>query len=418
MRTIALWLSLGLVFVIPWENDIRIAGLGSLARAVGLLATAFWVGTVLVRGQLRRPTPFHAAVFLFVLWNAASIFWTRFPVDSFDRIETYVQLFVLTLLLWDLYLTPRAMRFGMQAYVLGGVVAVVYTVINYFSGAGYRGGARFSVSGLNPNNMGVMLALGIPLAWYLATSSNWGRNPLVLRIISYAYIPGAVLAILLSASRTSLVAAVPGFLYILLSFTRLRLFTRILVFIGLAYALFALQPLVPETSFERLSETGSSISSGDLTGRVDIWQDGLNMFVEQPIWGVGSGVFRQTGELNKPPHNVFLSVLVEGGIIGMVLFVLAMLLVVRQIVRHDTWWDRSLWLTLFLIWAAGAFTLNWEYRKVTWLIFSFVVCSANLYRPERHHTTASAVVTPHALANGRYLDRSMQRHGSIDAASQ
>lgn len=382
MRTISFGLSLALIFIIPWENDITVGGLGSLARAVGILATLFWIATVFVRGRMRLPTPFHIAVCLFALWVTASLLWTQHPSATFDRAETYIQLFVLTLLLWDLCTTTKELQMVLQAYVLGGCVASVYTLFNYFAGVGYRGGTRFAVSGQNPNNMGVMLALGIPMAWYLATTIDWKRGTALLRAINYAYIPGALMAILLTASRTSLIATIPGFIYILMSFTRLRLFTRIIVFVGLAYALFAMQPLIPETSIERLSETGSSISSGDLTGRVDIWDEGVEFFLESPVIGIGAGTFREWSSHHQPAHNVFLSILAETGIVGMLLFLMVLLLVVWQMPRYKSWWERGLWLILLVVWSAGAIALNWEYRKVTWLILCLVVCSANVIEPE------------------------------------
>ena len=35
MRTVAYWLSLILIFVIPWENAILFEGVGTASRAVG-----------------------------------------------------------------------------------------------------------------------------------------------------------------------------------------------------------------------------------------------------------------------------------------------------------------------------------------------------------------------------------------------
>ncbi len=50
MRTVAYWLSLILIFVIPWENVIVIEGLGTVSRVTGLLVAAFCVATVVITG--------------------------------------------------------------------------------------------------------------------------------------------------------------------------------------------------------------------------------------------------------------------------------------------------------------------------------------------------------------------------------
>ena len=377
MRTIALFLSLGLLFAIPWENSIVIGGLGSAARLIGLAATAFWLGMVLIKGGFRRIRPIHVAIFLFFTWNIASYFWSRNPERTLVRVQTYLQLFIFILLLWDLYATPKAVRAAMQAYILGGYVTIAGTLLNYFSATGFRGGVRFAASGFDPNDMAMLLTMGIPMAWYLAVSAGENRSSHLLRIVNYLYIPGAILANLLAASRTSFVAILVAGIFILFSFTRLRLLARIILFAGLVYMLIALQPLIPETSIQRLSTTRSSIAAGDLTGRTRIWRAGYRIFTQNPVGGIGSGAFRSTIELDKAPHNVYVAILTETGLVGILLFGFILLTIVQQILRHPTWWERGVWLTLLAIWLIGSITLNWEYRKITWLLFSLIICSAN-----------------------------------------
>jgi len=76
MRDIAFWLSLALVFTIPWENVIFLERLGTVSRATGLVVAAFWIATVVVTGRLRKLRPFHLAIYLFVLWNVVSVLWS------------------------------------------------------------------------------------------------------------------------------------------------------------------------------------------------------------------------------------------------------------------------------------------------------------------------------------------------------
>ncbi|MCB9157828.1 MAG: O-antigen ligase family protein [Caldilineaceae bacterium] len=378
MRKIAFWLSLAFIFSIPWENSVVLPGLGSIARIIGLLATASWMGKVLIKGELRRPHLFHLAMFAYIAWNAATIFWSIKPDNTFNRIETYIQLFIFSLLIWDLLDNRESLDDGLQMYILGGGVAIVSTIFNYFAGVGVRGGIRYAASGFDPNDMGITLAIGMPMAWYLATSSRERTLGWLLRLINYAYIPGAVMAILLAASRTSLIATAPASLYVLMTFSRLRLMTRIIVFSILIYALFIIQPLIPESSFQRLSQTGDSIASGNLTGRVDIWREGYQVFAAHPLNGVGSGTFRDAIDKKKAPHNVFVALSTETGLIGITLIGLILLVVIQQIWRHPSWTERLLWTSILSIWFLGAITLNWEYRKPTWLLFLLIVCSANV----------------------------------------
>ncbi|MEZ4706076.1 MAG: O-antigen ligase family protein [Caldilineaceae bacterium] len=391
MRKIAFWLSLAFIFSIPWENSVVLPGLGSIARIIGLLATASWMGKVLIKGELRRPHLFHLIMFIYVAWNAATIFWSIKPDNTFNRIETYLQLFIFALLIWDLFDTREALDDGIQMYILGGGVAIVSTIFNYFAGVGVRGGIRYAASGFDPNDMGITLAIGMPMAWYLATSSRERTMGWLLRLLNYAYIPGSVMAILLAASRTSLLATAPAALYILLTFSRLRLVTRVFVLSILVYALFAIQPYIPESSFQRLSQTGDSIASGNLTGRVDIWREGYQVFAAHPLNGVGSGTFRDAIDKKKAPHNVFVAISTETGLIGITLIALVLAIVAHQIGRHLLWTERMLWASSLLIWFLGAITLNWEYRKPTWLLFFLIVCSAHVLVKQQQTPKAAPV---------------------------
>jgi len=376
MRTLAFWLSLILIFVIAWENMILFEGLGTASKATGLLVAAFWVVTVVVTGRLRKPRPFHLAVYLFVLWNVVSVFWSVDVAKTVTSILTYFQLAGLVFVLWDLYTSPAALKAGLQAYVLGAYVSIGSTVVNYLTAkeATYL---RYAATGFNPNDIGLMLALGIPVAWHLAISGSNSKKIHGLRLVNYAYIPAAILAILLTASRGTLVAALPAFLFVLGSLTRLNPFLRVLILAALISALFALQPLVPQSSLQRLATTGTSITEGDIGDRVDIWREGLAVFSEHPLLGIGSGAFRTAVKSGMVAHSVFLSVLVEVGMIGFILFVIILAIAAYQAMHQPKWLFRF-WLTVLLVWAIGASVHTWEHRKPTWLFLSLVIVSAGL----------------------------------------
>lgn len=374
MRRLTLYLSLLLIFTIPLEGSIAIAGVGTLTRLIGFVFTGLWVLTAFYTGQVRRPHLFHLALFIFLLWNMASIFWTIDSNRTAVRVETYFQLFLLSLIIWDLYLTPKALRAGMQAYIFGAYVTVSIIVLDFLTREAVNG--RYG-TGNDFNEVSLTLALGLPFAWYLAISNAPDKDNNRLRVLNFAYIPIALFGILLSASRGSLLATIPAFLFIIFSMSKLKTFQRVLVFSVIVASVFTLHSFVPETSIARLSETGSSISEGNLTGRGDIWKQGLAVFVNNPLLGVGSGAFRESIELGKAPHNVFVSILVDVGIVGILLFGVIIAIVVWQALIQPKLESR-LWLSLMLVWGIGVMALTWEHRKMTWLLFTFVVVSANL----------------------------------------
>ena len=376
MRSIALALSLVFIFLVPWEGMVRLP-LGTFARFTGTILGAFWLGTVLVTGRLRKLGPFQVMVCLFVLWNILSVFWSENPNRSFAHSRTWAQMFLLVVILWDLYTTRASLLAGLQAYILGAYVAVGSAVYNYFTGkVYYTNYQRFSAGETNPDGFGFIMALGIPVAWYLAGSINNHGVGRFLRFVNYVYIPAALLGIALSGTRTALIASVVGMAFGLASLTRLRLIARIAIFILLSSIILFLLPHVQTLkSFQRLSTTGAELTSGDLNNRTNNWSEGLAAFAERPLLGVGSNMYRSINSLGKVGHNSFVSVLVELGLIGFILFSIILGIAFVHAWRQPKW-QSWFWLTVLTVWSIGAFTLTWESRKSTWVFLSFAVVSA------------------------------------------
>lgn len=376
MRKVAYWLLLVLIFTIPCENILELAGFGTISQPIGLLVAGFWSVTAVYSGNIRKPNPIHLVILLFVLWNIVSIFWSIDANATAARLQTYILLFGLVYIVWDLFSTPKALEAGLQAYVLGAWVSIGSLILNFLADnrVGY---ARFTGAGFGEGNLGITLALGIPIAWYLATSVNKNRLVRWLTIPNFLYVPAALFAIVLTASRGSIIAVIPGLIFILASFQRLRVSIRVLVFIALLTSLFLLQPLVPVESFQRLATADDSIAEGDLNGRVAIWEAGIVAFGEHPFLGVGSNAFRLATDIGKMAHNSYLSVLVETGIPGFILFAITWMLAFTFALRHPKHAKRF-WLALLVVLAVGIFSLNWAHRKQTWLIPSLVTASAAL----------------------------------------
>ena len=410
MRKIAFLLSLMLIFIIPWEGVVRLP-IGTLAKAIGLGVGAFWLATVVATGQVRKPTPYHLMVFLFVIWNAVSVFWSANPTRTLGHVMTWIQLFLLIYILWDLYTTREALFAGLQAYILGAYVAFGSAVYNYFTGnVFYTNDQRFSSGDTNPDGFGFILALGVPVAWYLASLASTERASRFWRLVNYAYIPAAFFGIALSGTRTALIASIIGTAFGLALLTRLRLVARLAIFIIIASAILILLPQVQTLkSFQRLGTTGTELTEGDLNNRTNNWREGLTSFMEHPLLGVGGNMYRSVNNFakdnsGKVGHNSYLSVLVELGLIGFLLFGLILINVLMQ-ARRQPKWEAWFWLTVLAVWGTGAFTLTWETRKSTWLFLTFVIVSAALssQRYEATELVRNPENESQAIAQGRKL---------------
>src|SRR5688572_16792635 len=190
-----LWL---FVFSVPWEETVTFFILGSLSKLFGMAAVGSGLVTIMATGRLRRPGAVLWWTGAFVAVAMASLVWADAP-ESTGRVITYVQLAALVLVLWEFADSPERVHGLMNAYWLGAFVSVADLIRSFLSGEQFET-ARFSGGNLNPNDLGLTLALGIPFAWHTVLQRTGWR-----RALAVSYIPASMFAILLTGSRGSLV---------------------------------------------------------------------------------------------------------------------------------------------------------------------------------------------------------------------
>jgi len=369
VRKITFWLSLILIFIIPWEDSLSIMSVGSLTRVIGLIAAGFWFMTILTEGQFRKPHLFHAFVLFFILWNVVGYIWSMDTDRTLERIKTYGQIFILMLILWETLKKPTDLIAGLQAYIFGAFVLIASTLSNYLNGTvaeNYE--VRYSATGVNAVDLALLLLLGIPLAWHLIQIADKKKNRILI-LLNFSYIPLALFSILLTASRTSLFAIVPAVIYMVWP-KRLDFGRVIIIPVFLLISILVLRAILPSGVIERLASTSVSISSTDFGGRVNLWVETIAIFLRHPLIGIGSGTLFTT--IGSESHQTFLSILAETGLIGFVLFACILAIVVNQAVRLPKGYS-GLWLAVFFVWTIGVLSLTFEFRKATWLFLSFVI---------------------------------------------
>jgi O-antigen ligase len=372
MRKITYWLTLVLIFIVPWEDSLSITAIGSLTRLTGLVVAGCWFLTILTEGRFRKPHLFHAFVLFFFLWNIVSYIWSIDIDRTFERIKTYLQIFLLMLIIWELFKEPADLIAGLQAYILGAYVCIASSIGNYLSGTiaeNYE--VRYSATGVNAVDLSLLLLLGIPLAWHLSLLANRKKNR-ILKIINFAYIPFAIFTVLLTASRTSLFAVVPAIIFILWP-KRFNIGRFILISIFLGVSIMIIRVILPAGIIERLATTSTSISSADFGGRVNLWKEAITLFLGHPLVGSGAGILFTT--IGSEAHQTFLSILAETGLIGFLLFTCILAIVINQAAGLPKGYS-GLWFSVFFIWVIGVLSLTWEAMKPTWLFMSFVIIEA------------------------------------------
>lgn len=297
-----------------------------------LLIIATLLGAMINKGGLQR-TP-HLGWILAIgvytylaLWNCALRFGLDAPVTQANPYLSDWKNYVLLMLVY--VAAYNAVRTEAQVRVLvtisiGVLLFMVQRELNSFvAGSSFSYGSRangpFWVVGMNANHFGAFVAHFGALALGMALME---KHPVRRAFYAAAFV-GSLYPLLFSYSRGAYVA-------VLAAMTVYGL-TRHRWMLGLV-AVFAIvwQGVLPESVVERITMTTEG-EEGELeasaAGRVEVWEHARTLFLQSPIFGIGLNGFMtaRAGETLTDPHNYYLKVAAEQGVVGVALL-LGMLL--------------------------------------------------------------------------------------------
>ena len=365
------------VFSIPWEKSIEVPGFATLSHVLGILAFLTAAVAALRRGSVRPPNLALLLAVCFVLWAGLTWFWSVDRSATIARAATFAELVAMVWLIWESCRDFPRQRQLMQAYVWGAVAAAISTYIRFFQGR-QTYWRRYAATGFDPNDCGLILALSVPLALYLTlrAGSSW------MRAAYRAAILLVLGGLLLTASRTALIAAFLAFGFSFWTWRQANLSQRVASLLLALFLILGLYGFAPAPSRERLATLPNELTHGTLHNRTRIWKAGIKVLRHHPVFGIGVGAYPEAvrptlGTPGVPghqyvAHNTFLSVLVESGAVGFGLYAL-MLGVLAVFIWTLPPAERALWAMMLLIWAVGVSTLTWEQYKPSWLIVALIM---------------------------------------------
>jgi O-antigen ligase len=274
--------------------------------------------------------------------------------------------------------TQKRVRVAMSVFVACAAILALHGIEQAKTGMGWTGiplgeGGRIQYVGIfnDPNDLGLLFAATLPMAMFLGRKGAGAMRLVWL---------GAALLLLYGTYLTNSRGAMLAVLIIAGCYIWYRkgiVLAGILGIIGL-------------TAMKLLSSRMEELDAGEesAAGRVDAWYAGLEMFRDNPAFGVGAGNFTEYNELTA--HNSFVLVLAETGFIGFVLWLAfvgygfwMMLTILRHqrpadtdpVVEADWVMEKQIALTLLLSLCglfSAAFFLSRSYMVVLYLIAAMV----------------------------------------------
>jgi O-antigen ligase len=356
------------IFSLPWEVVGAVGGVAIVARLTGALALGVVLIVVAITGQFRRLHLLHIAALLFVIWAALDLLIFNSSSRLPHKFWTFVQLCLVVWMIWELARSWQRQLGLLLAYVFGAYVAAFDTILLYRREAGAL--RRFTAGGTDPNDLAMTLALALPMAWFLGMRH---RQPLV-RWICRAYLPFGVLAIGLTGSRGGLLTTIVALMIVPLTMGKLTPGRLVMAIVILAASAGVAVAYIPHTIVERLSTTGAEVEDANFGNRFRVWVAGVHAFSRRPMTGYGTtgfvpAVSGELGSHTNVAHNTYLSVLVEQGIVGLILYLMMFVAVYRSILLLPKL-ERRFALTLLATLMIAILPLTWEDRKPVWFILA------------------------------------------------
>ena len=325
-------LSLGVfALVVPFDvvsviGKARGAGT-TVTFYVGAVAGVVLIATAILRHRLVRPLPASLWFFLFIAYGGASTLWAIDPTLSLGRLQTSVGLLLMFLVAASVRITRKELSWTAICAIAGGCAAAAYACFQFYHGVVYRGaelGRGSLIVGqreVDPN----MFAASLFLPISLAIGKFLESKRLLPRMLSLSAVALLGFTILITMSRGALV----GMAILLFVYAR-RMGLNLRVIIAGALVAGALI-VVPRAFFNRIETTEATAGSG----RLYIWEAGLAAMKDYGLFGAGLENFspaytEHVGEAShiraysSDAHNIYLSIGVELGIIGLGFMLLGM----------------------------------------------------------------------------------------------
>ncbi|MFA9430133.1 O-antigen ligase family protein [Egicoccus sp. AB-alg2] len=376
LRRTTFWLLVATVFTLPWQGSILLPAIGTAPRLLGLLAGATAAVTLFLHGWHRRILDVHVLAGALAGWAILSLLWTLDAERTRTYVVTFVQLVLLLLLVWEFADIPGDTVRLLRAWVLGCAVGAVGVLLTL----GETATDRHSAFGFNENDLGSLLALGVPVAWYLARRAGPGRE----RWLSAAYLPLGALGALLTGSRGALVVLAVGLAIVPLTVQRRTAAHLLVAIAGLLAAGAVVIAAVPPETEARLFTVADELREGDLSHRLPLWQAAVGSIGTHPVGGIGAGtgdleIANRTG-IPQRAHNTFLSVGMELGVVGLALLLLVIVVTVLRTTSMPRL-DRVFARVLIAALLVAMVPLHWELQKAVYALLAIVLCLAAENRP-------------------------------------
>ena len=365
--TVALFFMATPIESIAVFDNFSIAKLSALFVMLGWMTQSFKT----ISSKMSR------ALLGLTIFSTLSIAWSIDVETTFNQVV--FMLWPSTLIMLALCKSINKIE-DIKLYLLFYVVGCCIASITMFlfrdlllAEATMRSQERLTSFGQDQNTLAYLLCVGVTILLDCFRKSH----ARILQCLCLVMIFLFVLTILSTGSRTGTVLALIIFGFYSISSGNIKRLLLILLCILIASPF--VYSFIPESIWERFSETTELINNRDFSGRGETWEAGLKaIFSENIIFGVGfsnfSTMLQRHFGWHMASHNTYLSYFCDLGIIGFVLF-LSVLYKLFKIVKLIAKKHKDLYIYAYYIpFLIIIFTLETEYKR--WIFILAILLEA------------------------------------------
>ncbi len=360
----------------------------SFDKVAGALLAFSWMASVVGRRQARRAfitahPQFFSVLMLFLAWVLLSLTWAPLTGAGVEPAVRYILNAFLFLIVFTAVRTRKHVIWLVTAFVVASTLSAMLGLVTPpVPGDESRLGGTLG----EPNELAAVLVAGMVLAVALAFVVQ--AKPLV----RYSLLGAAAICLLcnfLTLSRGGLIALAVAMVAAVFVGGRWRAAATALAVLAVGSVVVFFGFVATPDQRGRVTEVGGG------SGRSDIWTVGWRMVQAHPLNGVGVGQFQTSAvhyliapgtirrsdliiDTPKVAHNIYLQVLAETGVVGLVPFLIILgfsllcaLRAAREFERRKDMgmelMSRAVFVALVGILAADFFVSS-QFSKQLWLL--------------------------------------------------
>ena len=310
-----------------------------------MIISAFIFMMVFYKFRIHKLRLFEVSLLFFFIFYCATGIYARYPLDSIRLIVAIILVLIVYFIMRFIF-SAISIKELEKAILLSGIGFNVLSLALFAFGA-YTLGFDFVGNGVRA--YGILLDRGVPRLIGTFSDPNifaFGNFLFFYYYVTHLKEKGAKLGLLLSATTLLLTFSRGAYLAVLLGGLLLFLTAKaktkmkimllgppiLYVLILAASKLFNMD--IVKIVGDRFSE--STTDSG--SGRFEIWENGLKLFTDNPVFGIGIYNYRAYSNAlfnnDHYMHNTFLEVLTESGVIGFTLYLIVFVWVFYDFYIH------------------------------------------------------------------------------------